>query len=50
MEQVRHPRKALFILVTAVLWDGGMNLLTWLNNRHDALRMGSVYHVSAYTS
>jgi hypothetical protein len=48
MEQVARPRKARFVLTCAVLWDGGTNLLTWLYNRHDALRMGSVYRVSAY--
>jgi MFS family permease len=48
MEQVRRPRKALFILATAIFWDGGINLLTWLSNRHDARRAGSVYHASAY--
>jgi hypothetical protein len=48
MEQVRRPRKALFILATAIFWDGGINLLTWLSNRRDASRAGSVYHVSAY--
>ena len=42
-----RPRKALFVFVVAVFWDGCMNLSTWIFNWHDARRVGSVHHIGS---
>lgn len=47
MEQIARPRKALFVFLVAVFWGGGMDLLMWLSHRHDARRVGSVYHIGS---